>query len=100
MNASALLASGVSDYFADFTPDQRFTLAILGISCVTGVVITAVIAAVAAWAVARERESRFELTCDLLDQGKSAEEIERIVRPSDGFTRSMQHWFGGRGAES
>jgi len=100
MNASVLLASGVSDFFAEFTPDQRFTLAILGISCATAVVITAIIASIAGWAAARERESRFELTRDLLDQGKSAEEIERIIRPADGFTRSMQHWFGGRGAKS
>ncbi len=100
MNASVLLASPVSDFFADFTPDQRFVLAILGISCATAVAITTIIAAVAGWAAARERESRFELTRDLLDQGKSAEEIERIVRPAHAFTRSMQHWFGGRCGKS
>jgi hypothetical protein len=36
----------------------------------------------------------------LLDQGKSAEEIERILKPSSGFERSMQNWFGGCGRKS
>jgi hypothetical protein len=99
MNASVLLASPVSDFFSDFTPDQRFALVVIGISCLTAVLITVIIAVAASWAAIRERDSRFELTRDLLDQGKTAEEIERIVRPADGFTRSMQHWFGGCGAK-
>jgi hypothetical protein len=98
MNASVLLASPV-DFFSDFTPDQRFALVVIGISCLTAVLITVIIAVAASWAAVRERDSRFELTRDLLDQGKTAEEIERIVRPADGFTRSMQHWFGGCGAK-
>lgn len=99
MNASVLLASSASDFFADFTPDQRFALVIVVISCLTAILITAIISLAVSWAAIRERESRFELTRDLLDQGKTAEEIERIVRPADGFTRSMQHWFGGCGAK-
>lgn len=99
MNAPVLLASSVSDFFSDFTPDQRFVLTIVGVSCVTAVWITAIITVAACWATIREREERLELTRDLLAQGKTAEEIERILRPADAFTRSMQHWFGGCGAK-
>ena len=99
MNASVLLASSASDFFADFTPDQRFTLTITVIICLTVLLVSAIIAVLVSFAVMRERDSRFELTRDLLDQGKTAEEIERIVRPADGFTRSLQHWFGGCGAK-
>ncbi|TWU00628.1 hypothetical protein Pla108_15800 [Botrimarina colliarenosi] len=85
----------LAELISDFTPDQRFTLVIVGVACLTGAVVVLGIMAFSSWCWIRSREQRTELTRDLLDQGKSAEEIERILNPSDGFTRSMENWFGG-----
>ena len=94
---NALIAQGfISSWVSDFSTDQRFVIVLVLIGCATLVAAVTAIAVATAWESVRSRESRLELTRDLLDQGKSADEIERIVNPSDGFTRSLESWFGGR----
>lgn len=78
--------------FAGFTPDQRFVICLVAIGCLTGLLIamTGILAGV--YNTVRQRESEMELKRDLLDQGKSAEEIEKIIRPADGFARAAERW--------
>ena len=88
--AAALLS--FASFFDGFDAGQKFVLVLVAISCVTAVLITGMIAFAAAWANIRENESKNELTRDLLDQGKTAEEIERILKPADGFSRAIGNW--------
>lgn len=80
----------------DFTSQQRFVLCLTAMGCVTLVLVVIGCVAAGVWHTVRTREAELELTRDLLDQGKTAEEIERIIRPSDGFTRAIGGWWGGK----
>lgn len=82
----------ISSFVSELQPDHKFVLAIIVIGCVTAILITTVIATASAWATVRQNETRAELTRDLLDEGKSAEEIERIINPADGFSRAIGSW--------
>lgn len=92
MTPNPLLLASVDSFLRDLPPDQRFVLAIIMIGCVTAVLIVGAIALASAWAHIRQSESQNELTRDLLDQGKTAEEIERILKPADGFSRAIGNW--------
>lgn len=78
-----------------FDADQRFVLVIIGMSLATAVLIAVGCTIAGVWQSIRKREAELELTRDLLDQGKTAEEIERIVRPGDPWSRSVEHWATG-----
>ncbi|QDT70837.1 hypothetical protein MalM25_37930 [Planctomycetes bacterium MalM25] len=75
-----------------FDPQQRFVLCIVAMGCLTGLTIALVGTLAGVWQSVRRREAEVELTRDLLDQGKSAEEIEKIIRPADGFARAAERW--------
>lgn len=75
-----------------FDPQQRFVLCIVAMGCFTGLTIALVGTIAGVWQSVRRREAELELTRDLLDQGKSAEEIEKIIRPADGFARAAERW--------
>lgn len=81
---------------SDLNSDQRFVLVIIALGCGTGIVIAMTGIITGVWHNVRRREAELELTRDLLDQGKTAEEIERILRPSDGFTRAIGSWTSGK----
>lgn len=75
----------------DFTANQRFVLCLTVVGSIALVTFIITIVAFETWGKARRHEAEVELTRDLLDQGKTAEEIERIVRPAEGSRRA----FGG-----
>ncbi|MEO0529673.1 MAG: hypothetical protein AAF266_03750 [Planctomycetota bacterium] len=80
---------------SDFSSEQRFVLCLVALGCTTLVLIVVVSVCAGVWHSVRTREAEVELTRDLLDQGKTAEEIERIIRPADGFSRAIGNWWGG-----
>ena len=75
-----------------FEPKERFALTLVLLGVTAGVVLIVSCVSVAAWNDVRKRESDNELKRDLLDQGKSAEEIERLLHPSDGYARALESW--------
>lgn len=88
-----LLAEGfLTTFTSDFDPQQRFVLCIIAIGCGTGLTIAVVGTLAGVWQSVRRREAELELTRDLLDQGKTSEEIEQILRPADGFSRAVGRW--------
>lgn len=95
--SSLLLAEGfLTTFIGGFDSGQRFVLALVAIGCGTGLTIAVVGIVSGVWQSVRRREAELELTRDLLDQGKTAEEIERIIRPSDGFSRAVEGWTRGK----
>lgn len=87
-----LLATTLSDLLAGLTPDQHFVLILVMIGCGTGVLITLGIIFAATYGSVREKEYETDLKRELVAQGKSAEEIEKILKPSDGFSRAIGEW--------
>lgn len=81
---------------SDFTSQQRFVLCLTALGCATLVLVVLVSVVAGVWQSVRKREAELELTRDLLDQGKTADEIERILRPSDGFSRAIGGWWGAK----
>lgn len=81
---------------SDFTSQQRYVLCLTVLGCATLVLVVSVAVVAGVWQSVRKREAEVELTRDLLDQGKTAEEIERIIRPADGFCRAIGGWWGGK----
>ncbi len=75
-----------------FTSDQRFDVCLVAMGCFTGLVIACVGTLAGVWQGVRRHEAELELTRDLLDQGKTAEEIEKILRPAEGFARAAERW--------
>lgn len=65
---------------SDFTSQQRFVLCLTVVGSVAMVIFILAVLTIGAWEKARRHETEVELTRDLLDQGKSAEEIQQIVR--------------------
>lgn len=80
----------------DFSPDQRWTLSIVMVGCLTATVIVLGLTGAITWAVVRRRASEAELTRELLAEGRSAGEIERILHPSDAFARGFEKLTGQR----
>lgn len=90
---SLLLADGfLTTFTSGFDTNQRFVLCIIAIGCGTGLTIAVVGTIAGVWQSVRRREAELELTRDLLDQGKTGEEIEQILRPADGFSRAVGRW--------
>ncbi|MEO0529672.1 MAG: hypothetical protein AAF266_03745 [Planctomycetota bacterium] len=83
---------------ADFTATQRFVLCLTVVGSLAIIVFIGLIVAIGTWEKVRRHEAEVELTRDLLDQGKSADEIEKIVRPSDGLSRALKGWWAQKAA--
>jgi hypothetical protein len=96
-----LLAEGLfNTLFSDMNADLKFVLVISSIGCLTAVAIAVGVTTANAWVSVRRRETDIEFMRDLLDQGKSADEIERLLNcPSQSRRRSPQATVG-RGATS
>ncbi|MEQ8849427.1 hypothetical protein [Botrimarina sp.] len=75
---------------SDFSHQEKFALCIVLIGCVTAIAITTISLCGAVWYHLRKGERETELVRDLLHQGRSAEEIEKIVRPADGWSRAWE----------
>ena len=76
----------------DFTATQRFVLCLTVVGSAALLTLILAIVAISSWEKVHRREAEMELTRDLLDQGKTAEEIERLIRPADGFSRALERW--------
>jgi hypothetical protein len=88
---AAELTSGV---FSGWDPEHRFVVVLVGIGCLTLVllVLGGVIAGV--WGNAREKQIEADLKRDMLDRGMSAEEIQQVIeaKPKSGLDRWMNTW--------
>lgn len=67
-------------FFSGLQPEFQFSLVVVLISCLTVIVIVAVVLAfVAYWNISRHR-AEVELKRELLDQGHTADEIATVIR--------------------
>lgn len=94
MDAPILAESFLTSLFSGLNGEHKFVLLLILFGCITGMVIAISVSVAKAWESVRRRETEMELVRDLLDQGKSAEEIEKIVHPSPATTRSTALWVG------
>ncbi|QDV76413.1 hypothetical protein [Botrimarina mediterranea] len=91
-----LLSEGLfTTIFSDMNADLKFVLVISTIGCLTAIAIAVGVSAAKAWESVRRRETEAELMRDMLDQGKSAEEIERLLQsPTQSLKRSQRVTVG------
>ena len=98
-----LLADYWSEQFFGLESDERFVLLLVGIGCLTGVIIisTAIVGTVVALVHQRRTEVELkreiaDMKRDMLDQGLSAEDIEKVIEamppPEDGIGRWIDSW--------
>ena len=86
-------------FLSPIHPELKFVLAFTVIGCGAAVLIVAPAVFAKAWAQIRANELRNELIRDLLDQGKTPEEIEQILNLAEGAPRSSESaagWWGKR----
>lgn len=86
--------SNVQSFFAGFDSEQRFVLTIIGIGCVTLVLVALGSVLAGVWSAVRTKQIETDLKRDMLDRGMSAEEIEKVISamPQSGFDRWLGSW--------
>jgi hypothetical protein len=93
---SFLLAQStdINSFVEDFDTDKRFALAIVGIGCVTLVVIVLVSVLSTYWHKVKSDQIEADLKRDMLDRGMTADEIQKVIEatPQNGFDRWMGSW--------
>ena len=72
----------LADLFTDINPDNRFVLMLVGIGCLTGIIISAVTIISGALQSVHRTRLEAELKRDMLDRGMSAEEIAKVIESS------------------
>ena len=68
-----------SDKFLGLDGPQRFSLLIVGIGCLTGVIVTLACIISSVVSKAHQRRIEAELKREMLDRGMSAEEVARVI---------------------
>jgi hypothetical protein len=71
-----------SDQFVGLDAEQRFTLLLVGLGCLTGVLITISVLVCNAYVAAQRRRIEAELKRDMLDRGMTAEEVVKVIEAS------------------
>ena len=80
--------------------DERFVVLLVGISCITVVII--VLSGIVGGVVssANRRNAEYELKREMLDRGMTAEEIAQVIEaaplPEGGFDRWVASWCKGK----
>lgn len=90
MNIPLLLAqeefAGAPDPWAEqlfgLDPSMRFSLLVVAIGCLTGLIITVVCVVSAAMSQAQQRRIETELKREMLDRGMSADEVAKVIKAS------------------
>jgi hypothetical protein len=88
------VSSDVQGFFSGFDGNQRFVLTIIGISCLTLVLIVLVGVLSSFWHNLRAQQIEADLKRDMLDRGMTAEEIQKVIEatPQSGFDRWVGSW--------
>jgi hypothetical protein len=95
MNLSPLIAQmsaepvEVQSLWAGFDGDQRFVLAIIGVTCLTLILIVLGCVTAAVWSAVRTKQIDADLRRDMLDRGMTADEIDKVM------SSQFSHWWGG-----
>lgn len=63
-------------------PSMRFSLLVVAIGCLTGVIITVVCVVTSAMSQAQQRRIETELKREMLDRGMSADEVAKVIKAS------------------
>jgi hypothetical protein len=81
-------------FFSDFDSNQRFVLAIIGLSGAIFLILIlgGVIAGV--WSSFKEKQIEADLKRDMLDRGMTPAEIQQVIeaKPRSGFDKWCQSW--------
>ena len=88
---AAELTSGV---FTGWDPDHRFAVVIVGIGCMTLLLLVLGGVAAGVWSSVRVKQIEADLKRDMLDRGMSAEEVQQVIqaKPMNGFDRWISSW--------
>lgn len=82
----AQVSEARSDPWADamfgLDPSMRFSLLVVAIGCLTGVIITVVCVVSSAISQAQQRRIETELKREMLDRGMSADEVAKVIKAS------------------
>ena len=96
MNIPLFLAqtAELTRFFEGFDPSQRFVLTIIGIGCLTIVLIVLVSYLSSSWHNLKGQQIEADLKRDMLDRGMTAEEIQKVIEatPQSGVDRWLGSW--------
>jgi hypothetical protein len=99
MNHSALLLAQMSaptseSFFEGFSPDQRFALIVIALSCAALLVLVLGGILAGVYSSLREKQIEADLKRDMLDRGMTIEEILQVIEaaPKSGFDRWLGSW--------
>ena len=76
------LAGMPSSFFEGFDSDQRFTLVIVSIVFLAGLLIAVISIVSGTISSIQKRSAELELKRDMLDRGMSSEEIQQVIESS------------------
>ena len=87
-------STDISSLIEGFGTDQRFALTIIGIGCVTLVVIVLVSVLTTHWHKVKSDQIEADLKREMLDRGMTADEIQKVIEatPQSGLDRWMGSW--------
>jgi hypothetical protein len=91
-----LLGDITTDLLSDLDSDKRFTLIIVIIGCVTGVICTLAMCVSTTINSMHRRKVDAEMKREMLDRGMNADDIEKVIEsaapPADGAQRWIASW--------
>jgi hypothetical protein len=87
-------SSDISSFMEGFDSTQRFSIAIVGIGCVTMILVVLVSMLPIYWHKIKSDQIEADLKRDMLDRGMSADEIQKVIEatPQSGMDRLMGSW--------
>jgi hypothetical protein len=89
------LTAELTRFFDGFDGNQRFVLAIIGLGCLTGVLISIAGVVGGCWSRIKEREIDAEFKREMLDRGMTADDIQKVIEavpPQSGVDRWLATW--------
>ena len=91
---ATLLASVIwSDNFFGLDPDKRFVVIIVGLGCLTAIIIS-LAGIISSWANSmHRRRMEIELKRDMLDRGMSPDEITKVIEAALPLEDATSRWI-------
>jgi hypothetical protein len=91
--AQAQMANGRWDWFSELNAGNKFALIIVGISCATGVICTAVVFISGTINSIHRRRVATDLKREMIERGMTADEIVRIIEAAPPPDDVEQAWI-------
>jgi hypothetical protein len=87
------LSAEWAEWSSGFEPEQRFVLLIVGIGCVTGIILGLAGILSGTMSSVHRRRIEADMKRDMLERGMSADEIAKIIEAASPPEDATQRWI-------